>query len=311
MENKENKKPKGLIVLVVVLSILLCLSVGYICYDKFYTGNSDTTNTENNNSNNNENKQEDIILTEDEVKKLHDNLLVGDYGLYFDKKMDINTVDKNYIISYAIMKYVSENNIELGYGFFHECGNGNVQFCNTENHTVSKESVVFVSKTAVDNEVKNMFNINSINVKNRSKFEVPNSFANFVYFNEDNGFYFIDAIPGDGYITNYGDKMINYGQYGDELHIYSNHFGCNWYGGGYCVLSRNDSESKQDDVVVAVDKELLEDETVIGDKKIKTSDGFDFDYIFEKYGDKMDKYKTVFKKASDGKYYWFSSELVR
>ena len=31
-----------------------------------------------------------------------------------------------------------------------------------------------------------------------------------------------------------------------------------------------------------------------------------YDYIFDKYGNKIDTYKTTFKKASDGKYYWYS-----
>lgn len=34
------------------------------------------------------------------------------------------------------------------------------------------------------------------------------------------------------------------------------------------------------------------------------------DVIFNELDNKLNTYKTTFKKADDGKYYWYSSEIV-
>ena len=84
---EENKKSnKGLIVLVVILSIALLGAIGYICYDKFMVKVEGPKQEEP--------KQEEK-LSEEEVAKLHDSLINhnNSYGFYFSEKTSIDEID--------------------------------------------------------------------------------------------------------------------------------------------------------------------------------------------------------------------------
>lgn len=322
MQNKENRKTKGLIALVVILSILLCFSIGYICYDKFFVS-EDNVITDSENDKENLEKEDDKLLTDQEVNELFDKLLVGDFGIYYDEKIDINNVNQSDLVRYAIHKYIIDNNIDLEKYLVGDCdgynvteSSGDVRFCtwndNGDEIKISKDKVLFISKKFIDKELKDVFNLDSVSIKDRALYGYMNSFNTFVYVEQDDAFYYYNpSIPGDGYVSVFDDNMISYEKVGDQLYIYSNYLECNWFGGGYCIISKGANlEESSDDIVVAT-QDIYHDGRYVVDAKIVDSHSFNFDYIFEKYGDKMGKYKTVFKKGSDGQYYWYSSELVR
>lgn len=104
---KEKKNGKGLIVLVVVLSLLLCAVCGYICYDKFLEDKEEIGYVNNSNSDENVNLEEkeglvegnnfslaSISCTEASADKCTKNLKVSYNNANHDIRIEFNSNDE-------------------------------------------------------------------------------------------------------------------------------------------------------------------------------------------------------------------------
>lgn len=83
MEAKK-KSNKGFIVAIVILSLLLVGSVGYITYDKFLSKTNDKENSENKieiKKEETESKEEILDIYSDQIQTLYDNIHIEDCGL--------------------------------------------------------------------------------------------------------------------------------------------------------------------------------------------------------------------------------------
>ncbi len=321
MEEKK-KSNKGLVIVIIILVILLLGSVGYICYDKgvfdSFLGKEEPKPEE-----------KEKKLSEEEVKKLHESLIAYDADLYFAKKMNINSITADEIMPYILMKYALDNgiiaNMEGGIRIIADCGSkgthkfddNKVHLCgydgtdeNSELAEISKSEAISVSKADVDAKIKEVFNTDR--VFELDDYTIFGGYQNdfyFIYSKEDSKFYVVMPVQsGDAWIYTKDSKTIKTEQKNGSIYIYDKVIRCS---GDHCFNKASyDAEA---DVVVAATKKYQND-YVIDKKIIKDSDdqgyNIDFDYIYEKYGEKFNTYKTTFKKASDGKYYWYSSEVV-
>ena len=318
METKEKKKGNtGLIVLVVVLIILLLGSIGYICYDKGVFDSllgKEKPVVE-------EPKQEDK-LSEEEVMKIHDSLVVKDSDLYFEKNVSIDNISSDEIMPYLLMKYGIENGINFDTteeSPITNCGNNKLSLCKYVESddgykavSVSKDSAVSISKVDIDNMTKSLFNYNKVfELADYTNYDGHDGDSYFIYSKEDNKFYLIHSTQsGDCGTYSSKTKMLKYEQNGNELYIYDKVIRCN---GGTCYKTKVFGDDN-DIVLATVDRNFSSKFKYTIDEKIASGSGdnfnINFDYIFDKYSNLFNTYKTTFKKANDGKYYWYSSEIV-
>ena len=268
--------------------------VGYICYDKgvFDEFLDKDKQTE-------ESKREER-LSEEEIMKLHDNLILKDTeaSLYSYKTISVNDIT-NEIIVYLITKYADENNWEGKLNEYYEQHNNEV-----DSDVEKFNKVASVSKSIIESMIKDYFGVErKIELKD-GEFYGYRAWS-VKYSLKDDTFYLSAGTAG----VEYGGmkaKMLKYEQNNDELYIYdkvitchiSQTFGCHDNSviiddntDYYFITKEKDSKIKNDSEDYSYGKAV------------------NYDYIFEKYNDKIGTYKTTFKK-SNGKYYWYSSEIV-
>lgn len=286
----EKKSNKGLIILVIFLTIALLGSIGYICYDKgvfdSLLGKDKPVVAEP--------KQEEK-LSEEEVMKLHDSLIIGDTEatLYFDKNVSVDSMTDE-LVEYLITKYGDENRWEVKLHEYMSADNNSLDASDS-----GFDKVAIVSKSTIESMLKDFTNITkTLDIKNGSSYSYRAWSVKYV-LNEDA--FNLSAATGGAEYGGLKSKMLKYEENGDNLYIYdkvvtchvSQTFGCyNGNKNGYFITVQQDAKIKND-------TDNYSNYNVVN-----------YDYIFDKYGDKLSTYKTTFKKASDGKYYWYSSEIV-
>ena len=301
---EKSKTNKRLVVMVVILSIALLGAVGYICYDKLMVKEEPVAD--------NEPKEEK--LSEEEVEKLHDSLVFEHDSMFFDRNVNINSITADEIIPYVLKKYSVEKNIDSKLNSnkicvfndeesnvtFHECPE-NSSHCKE----IKKDNVVSISKDEIDNYLKTLFNTDRvIEIDDSSIFEFGDPYDMYVYSEEDNKFYIGTICQGDAFTMDINSKFLNFEQDNDVVEIYSKVIKCL---GGVVCSNTGKAEGKY---VSSRDFSYQKDDGFVHDTEFNKGSSINYDYLYEKYGDVFNTYKTTFKKASDGKYYWYSSEIV-
>ena len=284
MFEEKKKGNKGLIFLFVFLIIIILGLVAYICYDKgmfdSFLGKEEPKVEEN---------AKVEKLSEEKVMELHDSLITEGRGagLYFSKDVTINDIDSKYLMPYVILSYVKDNNII--------------------NITADPNNTTVVTKDEVDDYIKTNFNTDKVfSLKyDKNGFNAIYTYWKYrmtlCYYDKDS--YTLSNAGHSNGIDQYYNKFLKSEQDGDNLYIYDKVFVFST-GDGYSeVISGND-------IILEYDlwtKKFNSKDTKWFNSKINAANE---DYIFDNYSDKLDTYKTTFKKADDGKYYWYSSEIV-
>lgn len=298
---EENKKSnKGLIVLVVILSILLIGAVGYICYDKLMVKeepvNNDSKDTEK--------------LSEEEVMKLHDSLVFEHESMFNNRSVDINSITADEIMPYVLKQYSVEKNIDFQSDknmiCISETDNKINFFDSISKKNIEKDNVFSVSKEEIDNYLKTLFNTDRVfEIDNFSYFGFGDGNRNiYFYSKDDNKFYLGISCQGDAFTMDINSKFLNFEQDNDVVEIYSKVIKCL---GGVVCSNTGKAEGKY---VSSKDFSYQNDEGFVQDTEFNKDSSINYDYLYEKYGDVFNTYKTTFKKADDGKYYWYSTEIV-
>jgi len=297
-ENEETIKPvkksnKGIIVLLIIIIIGL---VGYICYDKGVFDNllgRDEVIEE---------PKQETKLTEEEVNKLREKLILTfrkEYtaSLYFDHKVTLDTMSDE-LVNYLIQKYGdSDSTLEEKIDNWMDDHNNNIGY--------GDDVIASVSVKDINNILKSTFNTSATVSPKESDNYLYHYNGSFIKYNSStNNFDVVSAVTVDEFGIP-KSKMVKYDQSGDELYIYEKVL--------ICKFGQTDASSRcyTPSSIANIGNPFVE---VTKDSKIKINANgkvaFDFDYIFEKYGDRIDTYKTTFKKADNGNYYWYSSEIV-
>ena len=287
---QKKKSNKGLIVLVVLLFVVILGLVGYICYDK---GVFDSLLGKDSP----EPKQKEKI-SEEEVNSLRDFLIVDESSgmqtsLYFDHNVSIDTMSDE-LVNYLIKVYGDKNQLS-----------DKIQsWMREHNNDIGSGDTIISSfaKQELENILKLTFNIDKdIEVKESSDYIYQYNSNGVKYHSNSGVFDLVSSINPDEPGT-VKTKMTKYEQSNNDVYIYEKVMLCNYgqtYQSSRCLTPYN----AQNPSVLITD-----------DSKIMNSTGdtreFNYDYIFEKYGDRFGTYKTTFKKGIDGKYYWYSSEIV-
>ncbi len=287
--NEKNGKG-GLIALLLIIIVGL---LGYICYDNGLLNKLIKKDKI-------EPKVEEK-LNEEEVLKLHDSLIWDDTGttLYFDKKVNVydNTEE---VVNWLITKYADENNWA---GILEDFYKRKLEKQTTEEEF---NNVASVSKSQIETMLKDNFNVDKKLVLNDSSYYSYRAWS-VKYTSSDDSFHLEAGTAG----AEYGGikaKLVKYDQNGDELIIYDKVVMCHVsqtftcydgprYNKTFFITANQDSQIKKKDD--------------LNSKNWTYDDIVDYDYVFNTYGDQLDTYKTIFKKASDGKYYWYSSEIEK
>ena len=298
---EENKKSnKGLIVLVVILSILLIGAVGYICYDKLMVKEEPVNND----------SKEIEKLSEEEVMKLHDSLVFEHESMFNNRSVDINSITADEIMPYVLKQYSVEKNIDFQSDkntiCISEADNKINFFDSISKKNIEKDNVFSVSKEEIDNYLKTLFNTDRVfEIDNFSYFGFGDGNRNiYFYSKDDNKFYLGISCQGDAFTMDINSKFLNFEQDNDIVEIYSKVIKCL---GGVVCSNTGKAEGKY---VSSKDFSYQNDEGFVQDTEFNKDSSINYDYLYEKYGDVFNTYKTTFKKADDGKYYWYSTEIV-
>lgn len=322
------KKSKGLIVLVVVLIIFLLGALAHICYNKFYIANEEQNKV---------NKLEEKVKKQElekeklsEVMELYKSLTDGynAYGLYFGKKQTIETVPVEQILPYVIYSFIKDKNYDLSqkwlfnYNYDYEYVENDSMYLPTDliQNTTGEYTVVL--KKDFDKYFKDKFNTKKI-LKIQSQKDcnkgkcyrgdyTPRDYCiKYLYDIKTKSFYFAcsNSVESDNFTQTIHNKFIKYETDNENIYIYDrpivelNGFAAKFF---YKDITKKKSliegKWKYKDLNVTSD--------IIKDLDIKY-ENLNAKYIFENYSEYLDTYKHTFKKAENGKYYWYSSEIVK
>ena len=292
-EIKKKKSNKGLVAIIIILLIALLGAIGYICYDK---GVFDSLL--NKGKPVEEPKQEEK-LSEEEVMKLHETLITKDkeYGLYFNNKVTLESISADDFIPYVTLNYASDNNVKYEGLFAYDA--------DTDKYVVKGTQY---AKSEIDNYAKEKYNLNreltlsKSNDSNYASLWLYNNKKKLVYDTINRAYYFVVNGNDSGTIT-VASKLLKFEQNGDELYVYDKFVACgNYMEGKGCSISITD---------ITDNKYFIESSNFTG-KTINIDDAKNInpDYVIDNMIEKLNTYKHTFKKASDGKYYWYSSEIV-
>ncbi|MGM9879316.1 MAG: hypothetical protein ACI31R_04755 [Bacilli bacterium] len=317
---EKSKTNKGLVVMVVILSIALIGAIGYICYDKFMV-KEDLKQEE---------TPKEEKLSEEEVKKLHESLISksGEHGFYYNRKVSIDEIPYNKFLQFAIADYLDENNIKFDLdNSAVVCGDYSSEYyiCDSETEKKVKESVtdkMTISKDKITAYIKERFNTDRNFVLDDEPIGVTaTNNALWVYYNSDKKEYYF-VVPHHGWpFSKIYSKMLKYEQNKDEIVIYDKALigtSCEDYGFLCETMIYADPTDNYDNVIFSSgDLDTIKDKNgkniPNGEKYVEFNEGQTIiheEAIFEDFDSELNTFKHTFKKASDGKYYWYSSEIV-
>lgn len=328
MENIQKKKGnKGLIILIVILIILLFLATSYICYDKgVFDDFIEKGNTE-----------QEEKLAEEEVKKLHNNLITTSkgFGFYFNHKVSIDEIPSDLMLQYAIDNYLDEKNIKYNPDDYYKytiCGDNSKEyyFCDRYDDNVKPKEInnditkkMTINKEEIDLYIKNHFNTNRDFVYGEEMYIYTKNNDLRVDYNSNKKEYYltIPQVGGVSYIVD--SQFISFEEKNNELVIFDKVLVCaTELGTDECYrYLYSDSFNREDydnnnillvhsnGIVYGKDDKIISD----GNKYFENYDknmNSNFNLIFKDFSSELKTFKHKFKKASDGKYYWYSSEII-
>lgn len=314
MEEIQKKSNKGLIVFVIILIILLLGTTGYICYDK---GLFDSLLGKEKSV---EKIKKEKKISEEEVMKLHNNLMIKDGDLYSKSNINIDTISSSDLIPYVLIEYSKKNGINLDNEIDvidceEQYNDNKIHLCKYDDSkedfvSVPKDSVVSISKSDIDKEIKLLFNTDRVfELTDYTEYYGNQMVPVFVYSKDDNKFYLVNrGQGGDLGIYNANNKLLKFEQDENNIYIYDKVVRCM-----SSICYKTQAYGDNSDIVLMADERNGISATVdsnILEKNTGTDLKINFNYIFDKYGNLFNTYKTTFKKASDGNYYWYSSEIV-
>ena len=297
IEIKSKNKNTGLIITVIALVIVIFGLIGYISYDKLLSSKTNTNEEGNTKSETIETK-----LTEEEVKELHKNLVSVNKvkGFYFKDKVTIDTVTPEQLLPYILLNYAKEKGID---DFTRDLQ------CHLYQVNCEHGQPYSINKADIDNYIKSTFNTTRVFTINDSDTHMLGiNTASYVYDKDENKYY-LGMIPG-GTIDNFliYTKFIKYEQENDNVYIYDNAF----IASDSCYLNSIDSSSPFLGVNGCYSGGAME---LSPEDQIKNEQAASYakkkDSIFIDYESNINTYKHTFKKASNGNYYWYSSEIVK
>ncbi len=294
------KKGKGLVIVIVILSILLLSSIGYILYDKLYVSEADTVQ-----------KDKDTI-SKQLVDSLYDSLVVGQglkYGFYYDEKVTIDNIPDKVLLGFIASGYIEDNSIS-NYEAFLNTNKMKYFIVDDESEDYSEKYIETPKNYVVKSEVfldliKEKFNVDK-NISLKDKTRLYNIFSkdfSFVIYNQDNNSYYLGYAPGAHDSPYVKREFVNYKENGNELYIYDKAIVC--YGDYACYKSYPNISEK---ILINNMEELFshEDEAKY-DKYLDENDSWSIDKISKDFD--VNTFKHTFKKASNGYYYWYSTEI--
>ncbi len=337
----ETKKSNAMYIIMAILVVALLGCVIYIAYPKLFNKDNDNLgdNTENkvDNDNNEEildfkNYKLDLEKYDKVVKSMDGNyfaqyypnnisndesnlynILVtknNTYGLYFNKSINIDNISSDEMIELALINYINENNLKIGSA---SC------FMDTDESIFTGKpyagekncNVKPILKTTLDNYIKEKYNTqrefsSDGKVKMISISESP---IGYIYDSSSKSYY-VGYFPQSGGVEQVSRWLIYISKDENNIYFYDKAMYCDASGSwGYmgCQVSE-DSEKKLFEIV---EDEYSNDlKELVGESGLDgVSYDLDYDYIFNNY--ELPVYKHTFKKANDGKYYWYSTEIVK
>jgi hypothetical protein len=338
MSEKSNNK--GMLIVAIVSWAILLGLCGWELYDSFFKpesikqeekngGEVDTGKTDKNDI---DDAKIDSEKYDKEVKSMEDNYYAqylpsniskedlnlyntlvtknNTYGLYFGKSVNINNISNDEMIELALINYINDNKLKIGSA---SC------FMDTDEDVFTGKpygdakdcDVKPISKTTLDNYIKEKYNterefVSDGEVKMISISQAP---IGYIYDSKSNAYYY-GSFPQSGGIEQISRWLIDVSKDNDSIYFYDKAMYCDASGSwGFmgCQLSRDTekrlfeyTEEEYSDEIKELVREGSEDEN---------SYDLNYDYIFENY--KLPIYKHTFKKAADGNYYWYSSEIYK
>lgn len=335
---KKKNNHKGLQVFIIILIILLAGAIAYICYEKnifdSFIKKEPKVETK-------KEIKEEPKMPEEEVIKLHDSLLTNSkhYGFYFERKVSNEEIPPYTMIQYAFSNYLDEKDIKVDVDFFDKisiCGEKTMYyFCNYNdesdepkeiNNDVTKK--LTVSKDTLNKYIKDKFNIErDFSYINEIPVQTQNNYF-YAYYNSENKEYYLATPHRALESIEISSKYIKSEQKNDEITIYSKPIICTSGEGGtvcqkYLLLdpysyddenySKSALLSKQNDgnIYDKNNKKITNGKKYIEFNEKKDKNIYNFDLIYQDFESELNTYKSIFKKADDGNYYWYSSEPIK
>lgn len=293
MEESKKKSNKGLIVLVVVLIILLLGSIGYICYDKGafdrFIGKEEAKQEEQVKKEN----SQSIDVSDSELNMLLESIPTAIYPIgansdyidaYVGKFVTISDISSYVLLNYALNDLKESD-------FSKDAQNSNSYLSFTKiNEKVNKVYKNFDNNMEID--VSNIKTLDSGSVVLSKEFKFSDEdFGDLLYYdsNQTKGLTLgtFQKTKGEVYknlIKKYNDSE-----------------------GNLIVEQKVGALSRPIDIGM---KYELYTATNDSNSIYSSSSEKECKDYFEQNQDKFKTYKQTFKKASDGKYYWYSSEIV-
>lgn len=317
----EKKKRKKLIIIFSIVVGLLLVGFGsYFVIDKYFSKDdvvdkndanqsSDETNVGNNDNDEvteDENEFDSTHVVKDETDDEFINSLYRqirtenkEYGFYFDKDVTVESISTDYLLPYLLNDYADQEEYDWS---------GNVQLIllgEEAGAPISEiDKIERVSKKQLEQYFKEKYNFEKVfdfsSIDKDSLYYYDKNYLTFnfnncrtaVYSMNDEMFYFgrVGRTCGNAEIYN---EFISYEMINNEVYIYDTMtycynetgiFSCHYSVFGNSIYNYNyDYVKNLDDIM---------------------------QYVFDNYGDKLNKYKHTFKLGSDGEYYWYSTEIV-
>jgi len=311
VENINKKNNKKLIIIFSIICVLVAVISGYVTYsileEKY--NNDESVDVGTNNSESINGSKIDVDFTY--ITELHDSLVIDNvYGFYYAKKISITDNNESDLIGYGLSKYIEDNNIKLG--------SGEKYF---EDNVVEEfDGVVLakISKTDFNNYMHEKFNTDV-------NYDLPLSYGigghyGFEFFDRYDGYgngftstennwevYYFGMGGSEQYLKN---KIINYEAYENYIYIYDKMVYCS----AYTAYSGCQSLINGLHFDVIDCSQFDEDGNTISscplDEEYPSLEELS-EYAFNNLNDKLNTFKHTFKKGTDGKYYWYSSEMVK
>ena len=337
---KEEKNKKGLLIVTEILWVMVFIAFGWMIYENFFNNEPTihinvSTDKAGNNKTEADNFKEyklDSDKYDKEVKSMEDNYYAvylpidlsadelnlynslvtknNTYGLYFNKNVNVNSISNDEMIEFAIINYINDNNLKVGSA---SC------FMDTDEYEFTGKpyagakncNVKPISKAELDNYIKEKYNterefVSDGEVKMISLSQEPIGYI----FDENTNAYYYGTFPQSGGVDQISRWLLTVSNDENNIYFYDKAMYCEASGGwGYigCELS-TDAEKRLFEYVEDEYSEEIKELVREGSVDEESYD-LNYDYVFEHYN--LPVYKHTFKKASDGNYYWYSSELVK
>ena len=283
----EEKKNKGLYIVIIMLTILLICSLGYIVYNEFIKENETVENKEekeDNDLNSEENNDEEIISDDINVDELGKELLLKtaiythfqkEYILYSYQNLTYDTLNNSDKLK---ITYAQIPNNEKTYN--PEDSKTDECYDNNDKYHCYYEKV---SKQVFEDYYHMLFGSDKTIEYN----EIVYAEKENLTCNLENAEFVCYPYRAGGALNTTHHLEYDYAQEnGENIIIYVN------------FLAKDDGDNS-----VYCDAAMK--------NKIGESYSIDKDKLFEEFNEKTGIYKVTFKKDTNDNYYWYSSEIIK